>query len=189
MVERRWPETEKGNCIMVTTLSDSLTNAAATPQALGTSGSKGGRVRVACDAFETTATVFATAGDIILLERFPTSAIILDIEFMNDDLDGTADVTADVGIYDTDSAQTVKVIDVFASDLTMFQAAVTTWTSVFDESAVFDVANAGKQLWEHAGDSVKPANDRDYFIAITCVVDAASDQAGTLAYKITYVLD
>ena len=175
---------------MGTKKSTVIANSELSPQVMNIAGTHGGRVRVLMDSFEL-ATGDIDDDDIILLDRIPTSAVITGLWIMNDDMDsgGTPTLATDVGVYDTDSSVTVKDRNAFTSAVTTLQAATATWTDLLAEAGATALAFIGGQLWEWAGDASKPDLDTEYFIALTIETVAQTAVAGTLAYKIEYVLD
>lgn len=172
---------------MSTKKSTVITNNEATPQTLNTAGTHGGRVRIACDSFEL-ATTDLDASDIILLDKLPANAVIVGLYLMSDDLDsnGTPTLAANVGLYESDGA-TAADADCFASAITTLQSATTSWQDILAEAGTAAVANIGDPLWDVAGDS--QGDFEEYYVALTLSAAAATAAAGTLAYKIEYVVD
>ena len=174
---------------MSTLKSTVITNNEATPQVFNLAGNHSGRVRVAIGSFEV-ATGDLVDDDIILFDELPANAVILSLEFMNDDLDvnATETLAPDIGLYEPDGS-TVADVDAFASASVLFEDANVAWVDVLAEAGVVPVANIGKRLFDWAGDS--SGDFASYFVAWTLSGSggAATAQAGTIAYKITYAID
>lgn len=174
---------------MSTKKSTVITNNEAKPQILNLAGNHGGRVRVACGSFELADEDLADA-DVILFAELPANAVILSLEFMNDDLDtgATETLAPDIGLYEPDGS-TVADVDAFASATTLFEDANTVWIDVLAEAGTAAVAKIGKRLFDWAGDS--QGDFASYFIAWTLTGSGGSETAvgETIAYKITYAVD
>ena len=132
---------------------------------------------------------FVGASDVILLCKLPANAIITGIWLMSDDLDSGTTATTDVGLFEYSSEDSLSTPvaaddDCFASAITTLRAATTAWQDVLAEAGAAAVANIGKKAYEWAGDSQGDFNE--YIVGLT--FDAAGDTAGTLAYKIEYVV-
>ncbi len=106
------------------------------------------------------------------LIRVPSRAVIKRVELASDDL-GTS-VTVNVGLYAKDDGAVVDA-DFFASAVDVATAAVAR-TDITYESAVIDLADQGKQLWEQLGLTEDPAVEYD----ISAVV-AGGAATGTFA--------
>ena len=174
---------------MSTKKSTVIANSETTPQTLNFAGAHGGRVRVSIGSFELATTDLVDA-DIILFDELPANAVILSLEFMNDDLDtgGTETLAPDIGLYEPDGS-TVADLDAFASATNLFENANAVWIDVLAEAGVVPVAKIGKRLFDWAGDSA--GDFASYFLAwtLTGTGGAATAAAGTIAYKITWAID
>lgn len=164
---------------MSTKNSTLIANLEATPLVVNAPRVIGGRVRIAQGSIEL-ATTDIEANDIIMLAPIPAGASIVSLMLASDDLDTATTMTVDVGLYS--AAGVVEDVDCYASAVTAFQAA-TAFTDYRYEAA--DIATAGQAVWQDAG---LTADDGNYhYVAVT--VSAAGNQAGTLSFKIEYVVD
>lgn len=171
--------------------SDMLTNAVASPRSI--SVQKTGAVNVVLDKVTVAATNVDNADDNIFLGLIPSNAVILDVEFLCDDLDAHATPTlaANVGLVYSgighkDASKVLgdaADVDVFGTAVTTFQAAKTEWTSLRCEAdAVGDVT---KTAWEAAGLSQDPGG---YFAVVLDVSTAAGTAAGgDIVMKVTFI--
>lgn len=176
---------------MGTKSSVMLTNAVASPRSI--SINKTGAVQVVLDKVTVAATDVDNADDNIYMGLIPSNAVILDVEFLCDDLDsnGTPTLAANIGLVYTGigSGQVSKAlgdaadVDVFGTAVTTFQAAKTTWTSVRCEAdAVGDVI---KEAWDAAGLTSDPGG---YFaVVIDLSTAAATAAAGDIVMKVTFI--
>lgn len=145
----------------------------------------GGRKRAVSGNFET-ATGDWNAGDIIVLARLPSNAVIHELLIFNDACDGASTLTVDIGVYEADG--TAVNPDCYAADDTTFQSATApSTTNNFRWDALTDPAGGGDQIWENAGESADPSASRD--IAMTIVLAPATLTTPTVGYLITYTVD
>lgn len=174
---------------MSTKKSTVIANSETVPQTLNLSGTDGGRVRCACDSFELATTDLADS-DIILFAELPANAVLLALEFMNDDLDihATETFAPDIGLYEPDGS-TVADLDAFASATALFQDANIVWIDMLAEAGTVPVAKIGKRLFDWAGDSA--GEFASYIIGWTLTGSGgtATAQAGTIAYRFLYSVD
>lgn len=172
---------------MSTKYSDQVANNQSDPIVLNTP-QHGGRERVMIGSFELAATDLQS-DDIIHLCKLPANAIITGLWIQNDDLDshGTPTAACDVGLYDNSTTPAVADVDAFASAITTLQAATATWTDILGEAGAVPKAKIGKKLYEWAGDS--QGDFSEYWISMTFTASAATGAAGTLAYKVSYILN
>ena len=96
----------------------------------------------------------------------------------------TPALAVDVGLYLSEGGAVVDV-DFFASAITQLQAAAG-YTDVTYESAVVDLPNRGKRLWEQLALTVDP--EVEYDVALTVTTAAGTFQAGDILMKVRYVL-
>ena len=147
-----------------------ITNADATPVVLNSPRVDG--------AFEhvKVATAAITSGDSIAstyrMFRVPSNAVITDLRIYSPDI-GTTTV-ADIGLYAADGGA-VADADFFASALSLKDGALN-GTDVLHESAVFSIANSGKELWDALGLTSDPSVSYD----VTLTLTAAADATGTV---------
>lgn len=164
---------------VVDTKSTYVTNADATPVELNPSY-QNGTLR------EQVATIEATSGDSIgstyRMLRVFSGWRISDLIIDSDDIGTTA--AADVGLYDVASVNAGAVVDAdfFASALSLSGGALAA-TNITHESAVIDVANKGKRIWEQLALTTDPGKWYDIVLTLT----AATDAAGTITLRARYV--
>lgn len=164
---------------VVATKSTYVTNADATPVDLNPSY-QNGTIR------EQVATIETTSGDSIgstyRLLRVFSGWRISDLLIDADDI-GTTTI-ADVGLYDVASLNGGAVVDAdfFASALVLNAGALAN-TNITHESAVVDIANKHKRLWEQLGLSTDPGKWYDIALTLT----AAADAAATVTLRARYV--
>jgi hypothetical protein len=129
-------------------------------------------------------------GDQIALCPLPTGARIHTIGIQSDNL-GTA-LTADCGLYDTDSARTVIDADAYASSLTIDalaapSGAITSVRSDFRwESAATDLNTMANRIWEDGGVSADPVTT--WLLALT-IVTSTTPVAGDLGFIVGWTID
>ena len=166
--------------------SDIITNNDATPPTSNAVALMGGRLRVA-QGEATIGTADLTTGDIVLLAKLPTNAVISGIWLKNTDLDtnATETIEIDVGVY-TD-AGVVKAMDVYfdgsVNGAAAFEDATIVWTNTFFKLAT----EAQDRLWLDAGDTEDPGGT--YTVGLEFQIGAATAQAGTIAFLIHYSID
>lgn len=155
---------------VVAVKSTLITNADATPVVLNSPRVDG--------AFEhvKVATAAITSGDDIAstyrMFRVPSNAVVTDLRIYSPDI-GTTTI-ADIGLYAADGGA-VADADFFASALSLKDGALN-GTDVLHESAVFSIANSGKELWDALGLSADPSVFYDVALTLT----AAADATGTV---------
>jgi hypothetical protein len=129
------------------------------------------------------------AGTVWRMTRLPARARVVKLELANDALDDVADLAVDIGLYEVDGGA-AKDADFFAAAITNLQTAQTAWQDETYESAVVDVEDYHKPLWEQLGDSDTPENrGKFYDVALTVTTDAATAAAGDILLKVQYVVD
>lgn len=155
---------------VVAVKSTLITNADATPVVLNSPRVDGGfeRVSVAAAAI--------TSGDSIgstyRMFRVPSNAVMTDLRIYSPDI-GTTTIS-DIGLYDTAAAGGAVVdADFFASALSLKDGALN-GTDVLHESAVFSIANSGKELWDALGLSSDPHKFYDVALTLTGAADATA---------------
>lgn len=100
--------------------------------------------------------------------RVPSNAVVTDLRIYSPDI-GTTTV-ADIGLYAADGGAVVDA-DFFASALSLKDGALN-GTDVLHESAVFSIANSGKELWDALGLSADPSVSYDVALTLTGAADA-----------------
>lgn len=128
--------------------------------------------------------------DVIVLCFLPWSAVVQRIDIANDDLDsnGSPAMTFDLGLYDDVDGATARDADVYATDVTQFQAAAG-FTELSFEARGIELN--GQAVWEDAGlaslAAAKATNLSGAYLAITIDTVAATQAAGDIAFRVTYV--
>jgi len=165
--------------------SDEITNTEASPQVFNNVAVSGGRIRVATGA------IALETGDLdnddeIRLAKLPSNAVIHKIGFKNDDLDSdvTPTLTANVGVFEAGGTG-IKDEDAFATAITTFQSANTTWQYIENEAK--DINEVGQALWEDGALSADPGGLLEVGIKLSAA--AATAAAGDLSYLIEYTVD
>lgn len=155
---------------VVAVKSTLITNADATPAVLNSPRVDGAFERVKV------ATVAITSGDntgsVYRMFRVPSNAVVTDLRIYSPDI-GTTTIS-DIGLYAADGGAVVDA-DFFASALSLKDGALN-GVDVLHESAVFSIANSGKELWDALGLSADPSVSYD--VAFTLTGDA--DATGTV---------
>ena len=147
-----------------------ITNADATPVVLNSPRVDGAFERVKVS------TVAITSGDsvasIYRMFRVPSNAVVTDLKIYAPDI-GTTTI-ADIGLYAADGGAVVDA-DFFASAVSLKDGALN-GVDVLHESAVFSIANSGKELWDALGLTSDPSVSYDVALTLT----AAADATGTV---------
>jgi len=157
---------------VVAVKSTLITNADATPAVLNSPRVDGGFERIEV------ATAAITSGDSIdstyRMFRVPSNAVMTDLRIYSPDI-GTTTIS-DIGLYRTakDGGAVVDA-DFFASALSLKDGAIN-GTDVLHESAVFSIANSGKELWDALG----LTSDPSVFYDVAFTLTAAADATGTV---------
>lgn len=137
-----------------------------------------GVLREAVDTLETVNgdSIGSTYRTVRLWSGWRVSDVIID----SDDIGTTT--AADVGLYRT-AADGGAVVDAdfFASALVL-NAGALSGSNVTHESAVVDIANKGKRLWEQLGLTADPGLWYDLALTLT----AAADAAGTITTRVRF---
>lgn len=152
---------------------------------------RNGKLCAIMDTIEVATTSLDEVGDMILLGPVPSTAILEDIKFLNDDLDSNVSptLTVNVGLA-YDGSQLNKNIgdevdyDCFATSSTIFREAVTSWQSLRFEQD--DIANIGKEAWDTGGLTSNPGGN--LCISVRVVDVAATAAAGTISMIATYIV-
>ena len=155
---------------VVAVKSTLITNADATPVVLNNPRVDGGFERVSV------ATAAITSGDSVdstyRMFRVPSNAVMTDLRIYSPDI-GTTTIS-DIGLYDTAAAGGAVVdADFFASALSLKDGALN-GTDVLHESAVFTIANSGKELWDALGLTADPHKFYDVAFTLTGAADATA---------------
>jgi hypothetical protein len=155
-------------------------------------GSKSGNAnRVYVATYEVATTSLDEAADIIKMIRIPSKLRITSITLFNDDLDSHATPTlaVDIGLYNSKTGSALDAdcfSDSSANSDTTLQAANKAGVEMLTKTS--DIANIGKQAWEHAsGITEDPKVPLD--IAITVSTEAATAAAGTITMRVIGSLD
>jgi hypothetical protein len=168
---------------MTTKDSDLVTNYQATPPVANPAHQLGGVKRVAQGTLEL-ATTDLDNNDIVMLAPVPSNASITSIQIATDDLDtaSPAALAWNIGLYDKD--ETVIDEDCYATAATAGQAA-----QAFTEYRweVADINTTGQQVWEDGGLSAD--SGEMVYVALTASAAAGTPAAGTLSYKIEFVVN
>lgn len=174
--------------------SENITNIEATP--ISALHRKGGEVKVIVDQDAIPTTSLDEDGDKMLFCPIPSNAVILDVEYLCDELDSNATPTLDLnvgltysGIGGTQLANgntsgTFIDEDCFATDMHIGHDATVTWTSVrFEADNIVDVK---KEAWEVGGLTEDPGGI--FYVAFTVgTAQAATAAAGDLVVRVTYI--
>ena len=155
---------------VVAVKSTLITNADATPVVLNSPRVDGGseRVAVATAAITDTDSIAST----YRMFRVPSNAVMTDLRIYSPDI-GTTTIT-DIGLYAADGGA-VADADFFASAVSLKDGALN-GVDVLHESAVFSIANSGKELWDALG----LTSDPGVFYDVTLTLTAAADATGTV---------
>ena len=151
---------------VVAVKSTLITNADATPVVLNSPRVDGGseRVAVATAAITDTDSIAST----YRMFRVPSNAVMTDLRIYSPDI-GTTTIT-DIGLYAADGGA-VADADFFASALSLKDGALN-GVDVLHESAVFSIANSGKELWDALGLTADPSVSYDVALTLTGAADA-----------------
>ena len=155
---------------VVAVKSTLITNADATPVVFNSPRVDGGfeRIEVATAAITDTNSI----GSTYRMFRVPSNAVMTDLRIYSPDI-GTTTI-ADIGLYAADGGAVVDA-DFFASAVSLKDGALN-GTDVLHESAVFSIANSGKELW----DALALTSDPGVFYDVTLTLTAAADATGTV---------
>ena len=157
---------------VVAVKSTLITNADALPAVLNSPRVDGGfeRIEVATAAITDTDSI----GSTYRMFRVPSNAVVTDLRIYSPDI-GTTTIS-DIGLYRTakDGGAVVDA-DFFASALSLKDGALN-GTDVLHESAVFSIANSGKELWDALG----LTSDPSVFYDVAFTLTAAADATGTV---------
>jgi hypothetical protein len=128
------------------------------------------RIEVATAAITDTDSI----GSTYRMFRVPSNAVMTDLRIYSPDI-GTTTIS-DIGLYRTakDGGAVVDA-DFFASALSLKDGALN-GTDVLHESAVFSIANSGKELWDALG----LTSDPSVFYDVAFTLTAAADATGTV---------
>lgn len=153
---------------VVAVKSTLITNADATPAVLNSPRVDGAFERVKVS------TVAITSGDntgsVYRMFRVPSNAVVTDLRIYSPDI-GTTTI-ADIGLYAADGGA-VADADFFASALSLKDGALN-GVDVLHESAVFSIANSGKELWDALGLTSDPSVSYDVALTLTADADATA---------------
>jgi hypothetical protein len=155
---------------VVAVKSTLITNADALPAVLNSPRVDGGfeRIEVATAAI----TSGDNTGSTYRMFRVPSNAVMTDLRIYSPDI-GTTTIS-DIGLYRTakDGGAVVDA-DFFASALSLKDGAIN-GTDVLHESAVFSIANSGKELWDALGLTSDPSVFYDVAFTLTADADATA---------------
>lgn len=161
---------------VVNTKSTTITNLDAAQVTHAKAYASGGAIKEWVETLET-----ANGDSIASVYRFfrvPSWIRVTDVILDSDDI-GTTTI-ADFGLYDT-AANGGAVVDAdfFGSAVSLKDGALAN-SNITKESAVVDIANSGKRLWEQLGLSADPQKYYDVCATLT----AAADAAGTITLRL-----
>jgi hypothetical protein len=153
---------------VVAVKSTLITNADATPVVLNSPRVDGAfeHVKVATAAITDTDSIAST----YRMFRVPSNAVMTDLRIYSPDI-GTTTIS-DIGLYAADGGAVVDA-DFFASALSLKDGALN-GTDVLHESAVFSIANSGKELWDALGLTSDPSVFYDVAFTLTAAADATA---------------
>ena len=149
-----------------------VTNADAVPAVLNNPRVDGGfeRIEVATVAITDTDSIAST----YRMFRLPSNAVVTDLRIYSPDI-GTTTIT-DIGLYRTAKDGGAVVDANFFADALSLKDGALNGTDVLHESAVFSIANSGKEIWDALGLTSDPSVFYD--VAFTLTADA--DATGTV---------
>jgi len=160
----------------ITTTSDIVGNAVASPQNLSSSPHAGGALRVAVATIEIAAsTDFNATTDYLHIVDLPSGARVHDIVDDGDAI-GTA-VTADFGIFETDG--TIKDGSAFGNNVTITSA---NGTSAY---GAVGIDNLNDALWEHAT-GYADQQSAPSMLSLMASYATGTAGTGTLVVTVTY---
>jgi len=126
-----------------------------------------------------------SATDTVMLCAVPVNAVVLSIKIASDDLDTGTTLSADVGLWEDIDGGTAKDDDAYASAVTDWRTATAFTEYAFEARGI---EKNGQKVWQDAGDaSLADATNEEYFIGV--LFDAAGNQAGDLAFQVTYAVE
>lgn len=159
------------------TKSDMITNLDASPVVESPAYQNHGRLRemIETDEIDNGDSVGSTRRFLRVWSGWRVSELLVD----SDDIGTTT--AADVGLYDVNGGAVVDA-DFFASALVLNAGALSK-VDITRESAVVDIANAHKRLWEQLGLSSDPKKWYDVATTLT----GAADAGGTVTLRCRYV--
>ena len=157
---------------VVAVKSTLITNADASPVVLNSPRVDGAfeHIEVATAAITDTDSIAST----YRMFRVPSNAVMTDLRIYSPDI-GTTTIS-DIGLYRTakDGGAVVDA-DFFASALSLKDGALN-GVDVLHESAVFSIANSGKELW----DALALTSDPGVFYDVAFTLTAAADATATV---------
>lgn len=174
--------------------SDNVTNIEATP--ITPVFRRSGEVQVLLDKDIIPTTSLDEDGDCWLFGPIPSNAVILDIEYLSDELDSNATPTLDINVglaysgiggtqkEDGKTSGTFVDEDCFATDMHIAHNATTTWTSVrFEADVIEDIV---KEAWEAGGLTSDPGGL--FWVSFTVgTAQAATAAQGDFVVRVTYI--
>lgn len=165
---------------VVTLKSGAITNRDSSPSVMNNANIAGGVLREFVGTLESVSG--DSIGSVYIFGSIPSSARVSQLLLYCDDI-GTTTV-ADFGLYrTTNDGGAVVDADFFGSAVSLKDGALN-GSDITHESAVFGLEDAEKQIWQALGLSSDPAIMYDVAATLT----AASDSAGTITVKCTYVV-
>lgn len=178
---------------MATVKSTNITNIESSPITL--LDGKVGIKKVMIDTIAVATTAVDNADDNILIGMVPSSAKILSIKVLNDDLDsnGTPTLAANLGLFYgvnnvvsgvKKTSGDVLDADAFATAVTTLQAANTTGVELRYEAA--DIANIGQEAWEIGG--LTEDCGGMLYIGFDLTTAAATAAAGDISLIVEYIV-
>lgn len=145
----------------------------------------GGRVRAKSGTVALVAADLDLA-DALVLCGLPKGATVLSIKLAANDLDSNATplLTWNVGLYAAADGLTAKAASVYATAITLGQAATAFTDYAFEARGI---EKAGQKVWQDAGDTAEGSGE--YFLALTVAAAAATAAAGNLSFIVEYAVD
>ena len=178
---------------MVTSNSDLITNRTSVPAVMNNVASSGGRMRIATGSMTIADGAFDADGDFIRLCTLPSNAVIHEMYFICDDMDGGSQSAVHIGVYNTgdaDAPGTVIDVDCYAASSTAFRAAITGATTNFryGGGAGGLATTAGDAIWQNAQLTSDPGGHMEIVMTQKATV-SDDDGANAFAFIISYTID
>ena len=146
----------------------------------------GGRVRSKVGTVALATTDIDGVADVLVLCALPKGATVFSVLLASDDLDTNVAPTLawNMGLYVAADGLTAKDADVYATAITLGQAA-TAFTDYAFEARGIELA--GRKVWQDAGDTAEGSGE--YFLALTVSAVSATPAAGDLSFIVRYAID
>ena len=176
-----------------TVKSENITNLEASPQVV--LHKKKGKLISIIDQDAIATTSIDEVGDVMLFCPIPSNATILDLLYVNDDLDTNATETlaVNVGLFYSgiggDQKETGKTsglvidADCFGTAQLFGNDPVLGWTSARFEAD--DIVDVKKEAWEVAGLTADPGGT--FYVGLTVTAVSATPAAGDVVMRVDYI--